>query len=369
MSKRLPRLRVAEKHGMRRFLYPLRASIQIPSDYPIDDLCLRTDKGELVPSYLVEDVPGQGLSHLEFAVSLSPFETIDLELAFGRPMPVPDAIEHTKLAGGRLETKQQRLSIVLNGQGSVSRVHYDSVDHLRGPFEARYNGVLLSNTPVNHFGFRSSEIHAESRSHVKVGSSDGTLNASMSACKSWVTQELVVSDSTPETGKLALNDGDSIEFILPLVVKSPVLLCDFGLGGGIYTKFNTETTSEIVVEVDAKLNWFLRNGDRVDYAGSLTRRLNEDYAGYHGLDELWFHVVDQGVAIAVAITKAPVETKAYQIRITNEGHIIISFVAAEVGSLVTSYAVCYHFLNDVPAIAAATCPQSILLPPVVEVFD
>ena len=35
---------------------------------------------------------------------------------------------------------------------------------------------------------------------------------------------------------------------------------------------------------------------------------------------------------------------------------------------VAEFGVCYHFLNDIPAIAAATNPQSILLPPTVEVL-
>ena len=35
---------------------------------------------------------------------------------------------------------------------------------------------------------------------------------------------------------------------------------------------------------------------------------------------------------------------------------------------VAEFGVCYHFLNNMPAIAAATNPQSILLPPTVEVL-
>ena len=52
-----------------------------------------------------------------------------------------------------------------------------------------------------------------------------------------------------------------------------------------------------------------------------------------------------------------------------DGYVVVASVyELEGASPVAEFGVCYHFLNDVPAIAAATNPQSILLPPTVEVL-
>ena len=46
----------------------------------------------------------------------------------------------------------------------------------------------------------------------------------------------------------------------------------------------------------------------------------------------------------------------------------IAFTLGDSGDEHAEFGVCYHFLNDAPAIAAATNPQSILLPPTVGVL-
>ena len=46
----------------------------------------------------------------------------------------------------------------------------------------------------------------------------------------------------------------------------------------------------------------------------------------------------------------------------------ISFQLGEEVSGPAAFGICWHFLNGIPAAAAATNPQSILLPPIVELF-
>ena len=55
-------------------------------------------------------------------------------------------------------------------------------------------------------------------------------------------------------------------------------------------------------------------------------------------------------------------------RLTRGGDVSVAFRLGDTITGPAEFGVCYHFLNDVPAIAAATNPQSILLPPVVEVL-
>ena len=81
----------------------------------------------------------------------------------------------------------------------------------------------------------------------------------------------------------------------------------------------------------------------------------------------WFHLIDSDKALAVAIAYVPKECQVMTVRLTHAGNISVAFKLDET-SPAAAFSVCYHFLNDVPAIAAATNPQSILLPPAVEVL-
>jgi hypothetical protein len=354
----LAKIRVAEKHGIRRFLYPLKASVQLPDDYLAGRLALRTPSGDTVPAYIDDDPTSARLSRIDFAVSLAPFDTLDLELVDGEPMRTPDPMSHRRSGGGGVETNQERLGVVVDDNALLARVVYDGIDHLRAPLSMRLNGQRYSENNNRLLFSKASEIAASICTGGIYGSeAPAATVAWTTACKSWITQE----------HRPRVIAGDRVSFELPFAVDSPTLLCDFGLGGGIYTKFVRESTEEVSAIVDADLNWTLNNGPRADYAGVMPRIPDPDRPDYHGLDPLWFHVVDGTKAIAVAITWAPVDTAEIAIRIRNTGDIAIDFVPGADHPDGAPYAVCYHFLNDVPAIAAATCPQSIMLPPSVEV--
>jgi len=100
---------------------------------------------------------------------------------------------------------------------------------------------------------------------------------------------------------------------------------------------------------------------RTDYVGEVATA--EEF-----LPQRWFHLIDSDKALAVAITQVPPDCQGMTVRLTHEGDVSVVFRLGDVITGPAEFGVCYHFLNDVPAIAAATNPQSILLPPVVEVL-
>ena len=158
--------------------------------------------------------------------------------------------------------------------------------------------------------------------------------------------------------------GDEIVFTLPLAITSPTLTCDFGVGGYVFGKLDANA-SEIVWRTEfgdaPYAKWSVAAAGRVDYLGSV------DTAEAF-LPQRWFHLIDSDKALAVAITKLPEDCREMTVWLTNAGDVTVTFCLGTTITGPAEFGVCYHFLNDVPAIAAATNPQSILLPPVVEVL-
>lgn len=356
----LAKLRVTERHGIRRFLYPLSTTLALTDANELEHAALMAPNGSPVPAYIHNDPESDRLTRVDFAVSLAPFESIVLDLVDGEPMRVPDPMSHTRSAGGGIECVQERFSTIVDDNAVLARVVYDGDDYLRGPLSIDLNGQHYSENNNRLLYSHASEIGGSvCTGGIYASNAPAATTARTTACKSWVTQQ-----HRPRS-----RPGDRVGFNLPFFVESPSLLCDFGLGGGVYTKFSRDTTEEITVIVEPDLSWTLRNGERIDYAGTLAKAPDSNRPRYPGFDALWFHVVDRRRSIAVAITEAPVDTAGIRIRIRNTGDIVVEFESGTHEPEGALYSVCYHFLNDVPAIAAATCPQSILLPPTVEVID
>jgi hypothetical protein len=184
---------------------------------------------------------------------------------------------------------------------------------------------------------------------------DYETTSEITACKSWVTVTHKIEQPKP---------NDEIVFTLPLAITSPTLTCDFGVGGYVFGKLDSQAT-EIVWRTEfgdaPYAKWTVATAGRVDYIG-------ESDSAEAFLPQRWFHLIDSDKALAVAITKLPDGCQSMTVRLTIEGDVSITFKLGKTMSGPAEFGVCYHFLNDVPAIAAATNPQSILLPPMVEVL-
>lgn len=359
MSEILARIRVKEEHGIRRFLYPLIAELRLPTDiYPSQShrIALINADGSPVPSQVTlasgrMDEP----QRLDFAVSLAPLAATELQvvLAAGAQI-VDDPMTFGVLEGHHgICSVQRRFALELDWDGAISDVIYDGVPHLRGPSSVMRNCGVLEHADyqdLNGEELIAAWMQAEGRY------ADGCAaktRVELTACKSWATVT-----HTLEQPKA----GDEIKFTLPLKIIAESLVADFGIGGGIYGKLNSDNAQEIVwlTKFDGDMaHWSLATAGRTDFAGESTLEQFRSQA--------WFHLIDGRKALAAAITAIPPKCEEMRVATNTVGNVEIAFRLGEIAGS-AEVGVCYHFLNDIPAIAAATNPQSILLPPTVEVL-
>lgn len=364
-SEVLARIRVRETAGIRRFLYPLAAIVNFPAMLEnkqaktacemYNGFALKTSTGEDVPRQICS--LRNSTARMDFALSLAPGQTEEIIVVQGTPLEVlPDPLRVAPTLEGGLKSAQERFTIGINPEGCVSEVIYDGIRHLRGHGQILRNGkaAWLSSTTAHsdYQFFLSAHLHAKSRYD------DGGFaqtRAELTACKSWATISHTLEQPKP---------GDEIVFTLPLAVTSPTLTCDFGVGGYVFGKLDANAP-EIVWQTEfgdaPYARWSIATAGRVDYLGTV------DTAEAF-LPQRWFHLIDSDKAQAVAITKMPDDCREMTVRLTNAGDVTVTFRLGENITGPAEFGICYHFLNDVPAIAAATNPQSILLPPTVEVL-
>ena len=382
MSEVLARIRVRETHGIRRFLYPLIATIYIPMEIDLDVIKAFNDKTykdktyeELYGNVCLQDLSGQGIpcqfvdltklaklpeTRLDFALSLAPGETkevVVLREANSAVVPDPLRLANNINDGDEgLKNTQERFGITIAPEGTVGEVIYDGIRHLRGPSQILRNGksAWFSSATSLPGGNASLAAWLSANSRYDDGGFAQT-RVELTACKSWATITHTLEQPKP---------GDEIVFTLPLAITSPTLICDFGVGGYVFGKLD-EKASEIVWCTKfggiAYAKWTVATAGRVDYVGEVA-------TAQEFQSQRWFHLIDSDKALAVAITVLPNDCREMTVRITHTGEVTIAFKMGDTVAGHADFGVCYHFLNDVPAIAAATNPQSILLPPVVEVL-
>ncbi len=367
MSEVLARIRVRETHGIRRFLYPLSAVASLPQTLKMGET---KPFGELYGGFAVKDSRGQDVprqivpygnssaARVDFALSLAPGESQELAVVQAPGLTsFPDPLHITSTLEGGLKNTQERFTVIVNPEGSIGEIVYDGVRHLRGPSRILRNDKAAwhsSTTALNNdpYFFLYSQLQAKSRYD------DGGFartRASLTACKSWVTVTHTLEQPRPE---------EEVAFTLPLAITSPTLTCDFGVGGYVFGKLD-QKASEIIWRTEfgdaPHARWAVATAGRTDYVGEVGTA--EEFR-----PQRWFHLIDSDKALAVAITQVPPDCREMTVRLTHEGDVSIAFRLGDTITGPAEFAVCYHFLNDVPAIAAATNPQSILLPPVVEVL-
>lgn len=360
MSEVLARIRVRETAGIRRFLYPLTASFAFRGFVELSTYKLATAEGLAVPFQIVLDPEDDECYWLYFAVSLDPHAEIELLLTPGiSSTSISDPLCLKKQPDtGLLSNEQQRFAIDVAHSGLIKTVVYDEVTFLRTPLQITRNNEPPDEDVVSYH-YASSEASKIYACVMRAGIYSDNIGCGtetmLTACKSWATVTHVLSQPQP---------NDEVVFTLPLAITAPTLTCDFGVGGYVFGKLDDKAT-EIVWHTEfgeaPYAKWTVATAGRVDYVGEVATA--EEF-----LPQRWFHLIDSDKAIAVAITFLPDDCREMTVRLTRDGDVSVAF---ELGKAVTGHAefgVCYHFLNDVPAIAAATNPQSILLPPVVKVL-
>jgi hypothetical protein len=368
---------VCETHGIRRFFYPVSVEIPAsmldpagcPDGVPIASLFM--PDGRQVPLQVTPGASNPELDwRLDFAVSLSPFEKLELKLFSPYPEfamiekkgrgalnceaspPALDDPLHT-IEEKRFRSCQRRFSTEFDRSGTLHVVEYDSIPHLRAPASFIRNGLRASLEGVSAFavGFPLSARVRAAGKYPDRCAAETLLETT--ACKSWVRLTHLLSRTQTD---------DELTFNLPLTVSSSVVTCDFGAGGGIYGNLHVETCPEIIWHSrflpSGGASWSISSGSRTDYIGQA--QTAEEY-----LPQRWFHLIDGQKALAVAITHVPDCCREMKATIGADGDVTVAFKIGEAAGEPAAFGLCCHFLNNIPAIAAATNPQSILLPPVV----
>ena len=364
MSEVLARIRVRETAGIRRFLYPSQVTLELPAKTEAQFLQLTKSDGQPIPTEfrLATDfraAKGHNHFHFRFAVFLSPFEELELRMQIHSPISQvlddPLNIHHTE---DGFDSRQKRFFAALSNSGAISRVVYDGMPHLRAADTITLNNIVTPESEPIHCDSTFLALEYMTSGQYSKEATYGTPRnflsvTSLTACKSWIQRIHWVE---------ALSPRDEIVFTLPFAVTSPTLTCDFGVGGYVFGKLDDEAT-EIVWHTEfgdgPYAKWTVATAGRVDYVGEVATA-NEFRS------QQWFHLIDSDKALAVAITRLPDACREMTVQMTRKGDVSVAFKMGETGP--AEFGVCYHFLNDVPAIAAATSPQSILLPPVVEVL-
>ncbi len=369
-------VRVCETHGIRRFLYPV--SLEIPASllHPPNGPGLIMADGRPIPLQVTPSTTKPGLyCRLDFAVSLSPLEKLELKLLTGGEAPLP-ARSFTPEAEGlgqvdrrgtrpgaddplqteekkRFRTTQRRFSVEFDRCGTLHEVVYDSVPHLRAPTAFNLNGrpAALEGAAAFASGFPlSARVMAVGQ---YPGGCGAVTHLETTAYKSWVMLTHLLSRTQP---------GDELVFNLALAVSSSVVTCDFGVGGGIYGSLQSEVCAEMVWGSEflhsEGVRWSITSSGRTDYVGEV--QTTGEY-----VRQQWFHLVDGPRALAVAVTQVPKCCREMKVTLRANGDLAVAFRMGEAAEVSAAFGLCCHFLNNIPAIAAATNPQSILLPPVV----
>ncbi len=360
MSEILARIRVRETHGIRRFLYPLSVCIDFLEAKSTVRLRLESIHGEPIPTQAV--VRYECEQWLDFAVSLGPYELCDLVLFEGEPYQELDDPLNVELVDAMnsdkalLWVEQKRFKIALRHDALNRDVVYDGVSFPRELPSITCNSRSARVLEYTNVPPATAKLSAwvDALAEYPDGRASVT-HTKISAVKSWEHIINLLDEPKPH---------DEVAFTQAFIINSPTLICDFGVGGYIFGKMD-RNAPEIVWHTEfgsaPYAKWTVATAGRVDYVGEV------DSAGAF-LPQRWFHLIDSDKALAVAITRLPDACRSMTVRLTHEGDVSIAFKLGDSVIDHADFGVCYHFLNDVPAIAAATNPQSILLPPLVEVL-
>ncbi len=272
------------------------------------------------------------------------------------PQTLNDPLQVTQTEDSGLRNQQKQFTVTITREGAIADVVYDGMAHLRGASSITRNGEAVQGEQVAaSFGdYAPLNARLFAQRHYEDGCACHT-DVQITAVKSWATVTHTLDTPRP---------GDEVVFTLPFAVSSPAPTCDFGVGGGIYGKLQQGTADTVVWRTELSqdsVQWSVATNGRTDYAGSV-----DSAQAYHA--QQWLHVIDGGKALAVAVVQVPEAGRIMTVTLSVAGDVQIAFVLGERVSGPAEFGVCWHFLNNVPAIAAATNPQSILLPPLVDVL-
>lgn len=357
--KTIGEIEVVEPAGIRRFLYPLEARIAYVGSPGL--VRVAEESGALVPSATTGDPYG---STVDFAISLAPNETRRLLVVETDEVPdIPDPITISIDANDYVRAIQPRFSHRIDSEGRIESVIYDHVQHLAEPATITLDdqeAIGRMSTPAAAGAGLAGRLTYSGKYMPLDDSVHFTTTYRITSCKSWIDVRHRIENAPA---------GARVTFTMPMsAAPGATTTCDFGVGNGLYGKLQAGTTERIVwnIEMAAPPKWWVGSCAldsptvRIDCEGEVSP---DSLPGC-----LWLHWVDRDKALAVAITRLDPACERASIGLSADGTIKLSFFGAGKGAgAAMEYGICWHFLNDIPPIAAATTPASILLPPQVRV--
>ena len=352
--------RVRDTAGLRRFGYPVRARFQ--SGGSTASLRLLESGKPVQAQFTSFD---GGYTEVDFNVNLGPFETRDYRVETGSGPAVPAGLIVDETA----DTFHVRYPAELEFQvpkdllGLLRAVRTTRASYLRGP--SRGLVVNLAGDVEHRVGGNESSggetrakvmkrgplavlLRFESNEALRGGRGvKSVVEMEFPRAKSWVEVRWTVEDPNQRVAGLIAE--------LDLLIEERPMLVDFGAGSAVYAALRAGQGATFTGEVAGSggQSW------RVDVAGN-------SYAAGAGPSEGWAHVMDLKRATAVAIADfarfAPVARDA--IDVSPEGRLRIRRDFS--GGREKSVTFWLHFVDMPVQVGAATSPQSMKQPPVVE---
>jgi len=351
------KLVVSEEDGIRRFLYPLTFELPFKKHETLE-VAIRDDAGTLLPC---EVYSSRSKLIVHFAVSLEPYERRKLTVFRSeQKAPIPDPMTISSDESGAFTIKQERITTTLQNGGLPASVVYDGVEHLAAPIVFTLNGEQADDEPVrSKSSGRELAYHNSSKSLYVANDRLSLTETRLTACKSWIDITHTVEE--PAGGSII-----SLDIPLSSPKDDEVPTTDFGLGNGVYLKVDGDA---VMLEADFygkkpyccwQISRVNEGIQRIDYQGDAVtvKDLSKSF---------YFHWTLPHRSLAVAITQLPYTTSHIQALLGRNGKIHFSVVLADVPVRKATVGVVLHFLNDIPAIAAATNPASIVSPPLIVV--
>jgi hypothetical protein len=347
------RLIIAEEDGVRRFLYPMNVEIPFRKNETLL-VAVKDEEGNLLPS---EAYYSRGKAKVYFAVSLQPYEKRKLTIFKSElKASVPDPIQCECPEDGSVICRQERIATTLLPNSDIGSVVYDGIEHLAAPITFTLNAEQPDEDVVRlKSSGRELTFQASAKRYYEANDRFCQTDIALTACKSWVEIQHMVEE--PAAGSVISLD---IPLAPPTDLETPV--CDFGLGNGVYSKIDGDG---VMLEADFygkkpyccwQVSRLTEGIQRIDYQGdAVTIKMLAQ--------RLYFHWILPQRSIAVVMTQLPPSISHFQAILGRSGRLHISVVLGEAPVRRATIGAVLHFLNDVPAAAAATNPASIVSPP------
>ena len=373
--------RLVEPAGLRRFGYPVQT--QIPGASEGLHFRLIRDGRAIPAQFRTVDGPGGRKDViLDFVASPGPLETSHYQVQFGREVePGPEPAGAFKV--------ERRDSQILISQGSA--LTFEIAEDLTG-FLRSVGSPRLSYLRNDSAGLSILErggtsfvpvASTEKRNAIKTtvsrqgpfavglrsewpgpGDARSVLNLTIPHSKSWVQAVWFVDDPNRRIAGLGLD--------LNLLIEGSPTLLDLGAGSTVYGQLKGNQRSELIAgkavgetEPESGTGWVVRSGD-----GARPPILAASTAESPRAAEGWAHVMDARRCTALAVANFGRVGAREMIRVTSDGKLALTREFAlgdsepKVGPKTLEFWL--HFVPMPVQVGAATSPQAILAPLIVE---